>query len=228
MSGYPLSMPISRPTLAVSVQGISQSVHGFLGPMARTKLFVDHDGEASVVDTVELLQALDGSNPAVTLVRTTVLGRHAHAGNGATTLCALIGLLTRVATDLQRMGHTTRWIVAALHAGASVCERTCEELAMPLQSPLPEALHTARGLPTDGSALPVACGYIGPELIRNGISVGTERGGAAPAPPHASAATTTIEGPEPADSGDSDEFDWYLKAQPLAAASRLSKFSRSC
>jgi hypothetical protein len=42
-------MPISRPTLAVSVQGISQSVHGFLGPMARTKLFVDHDGEASVV-----------------------------------------------------------------------------------------------------------------------------------------------------------------------------------
>ncbi len=88
------------------------------------------------MDTVELLQALDGSNPAVTLVRTTVLGLHAHAGNGATTLCALVGLLTRVATDLQleRMGHTTRWAVAALHAGASVCERTCEELAMPLQS----------------------------------------------------------------------------------------------
>ena len=121
MSKYQLSMPISRPTLAVSVQGISQSVHGFLGPMARTKLFVDHDGEASVVDTVELLQALDGSNPAVTLVRTTVLGLHAHAGNGATTLCALVGLLTRAATDLQRMGHTTRWIVAALHAGASAC-----------------------------------------------------------------------------------------------------------
>ena len=159
------------------------------------------------MDTVELLQALDGSNPAVTLVRTTVLGLHAHAGNGATTLCALVGLLTRVATDLQRMGHTTRWVVAALHAGASVCERTCEELAMPLQSLLPEALHTTRGLPTDGGA----CGYIEPGLSRRGISAGTERGGAAPAPPHASAATATSEGPEPADSD--DEFDWYFKAQ---------------
>ena len=49
VSGYQLSMPISRPTLAVSVQGISQSGYGFLGPMARTKLFVNHDGEASVV-----------------------------------------------------------------------------------------------------------------------------------------------------------------------------------
>lgn len=127
--------------LSDSVRVVSDTVRTTLGPFGATKLLVGTDGTVTTTTSgATVLDQLDISDPAVTVLRTAVKDFGDRHGDGTTRLVTLTGTLLQEAVDLVDDGVHPTTVAKGYREALAVARAELDRRARPLSVVGPAAV----------------------------------------------------------------------------------------
>lgn len=132
---------VTQDELIAGVRSVCGIVETALGPFGATKVVIQGDGTVTATaSSTELIDRLDVTDPAVTLLETTSSGFAERYGDGAGTVVVLAGALLREADALVDQGLHPTAIERGYHEGLDTALDAIERSARPLSSFGPAAV----------------------------------------------------------------------------------------
>lgn len=121
--------------LVAGVRTVCDVVRTALGPFGANKLLIQQDGTVTATSSsTELLDRFDVTDPAVTLLETTVSGFDDRHGDGTGSVVVLAGALLREADDLTDQGLHPTAIERGYRAGLEAALDAVDHAARPLSA----------------------------------------------------------------------------------------------
>jgi len=127
--------------IAGEVRAVCDVIRTALGPFGANKLLVGADGTVrTTASATELLERLDVTGPAVTLLSSTATGFRERHGDGAGSVVALVGALLTEAERLRERGLHPTAIERGYRTGLETALAALDRTARPLNEYGPSAV----------------------------------------------------------------------------------------